>query len=251
MDNKVIDKIRKLIKLEESATKVGSIAEAANAAERIRELLQAHNLEMSQISMQEPEKEEAVTSDRFYPEELTKPHEGDWIRSLTEVIGRFNNCRVIGTGKSVGAIYIVGTQTNSQVTWYTVSQLSNRLRPMAKQAWKDYKGFEKRNTFIRGYYIGAVRGIDTKLTEEKERERAQASKDRNNGLENTNALMIVNMDDLMTKKVQSYINANFNVGTRRARTTKSASGWSQGFEAGKSMSINSGVGSSNTVRRLG
>lgn len=252
MDENLLKKIKRLLALQESAQKMGSIEEAANAASKVRDLLMKHNLDLYSVQKwEERPKEEQIDKAEFDTSTLSTKVEGDWVRQLAEVISRFNMCRVIGTGHSRGIIFIIGTPTNTQITWYTVEQLVVRIRGMAKEAFKVYRGAEKRNTFIRGYLRGAIEGIGKKLGEERAREQFQAQQDRESGLQNTNALMVVGMGVQMMSKVESYMKSNFRLKTKATSSLSSTGGRAMGKEAGYRMGIHKGVaGSASTVKRL-
>lgn len=53
MENPIIEKLRKLIAMEQSARSIGSLAEAEAFASKVQELLSKHKLEMSEIELDE------------------------------------------------------------------------------------------------------------------------------------------------------------------------------------------------------
>ena len=50
----IIEKVQKLLRLQKGAEDIGSLEEAANAAEKVQTLLLKHNLEMADISAHDP-----------------------------------------------------------------------------------------------------------------------------------------------------------------------------------------------------
>lgn len=252
IDNSLKEKIRKLLALQEGAHKVGSIQEAANAADKIRALLMKHNLDL--YSIQKEGQEETTDEIKVDTGAYSTKTEGDWVAELAAVIAKFNLCTVIGTPKARSYIYLIGKPSNTELCWYIIEQLINRLRPMAREAFKVYTGPEKRNTFIRGFYRGAVQGIHKQLAEKARKEEYDADQDRSNGLLGTTALMTVNMVAKHNADNQAYIKARYRVKPGRATRLSSLSGRAAGQKAGYGMSINSGLkdsGSSSPKGYLG
>lgn len=246
VSDSLIKKVRALIKLQESAHAIGSIAEAANAADKIRDILLKHNLALHEVHKEEKTAEEPIGETRMDTSNLTQGNEGGWVRKLAETIATYNLCHVIGSGSAVGIIYIIGSGTNCEVVWYTVEQLVNRLRPMARTAFKDYKGNEKRNTYIRGYLQGAVMGIGTqfmksKLEQEREASVAETINENLRIPQATQALMIVGLVKYEKQRVKQWIDDNMKLKSVAVPTYKSQSGKVQGYQDGSSMQIHGGV----------
>ena len=53
MENKILEKIKKLIRHKESAEKIGSISEAEAFAVKIQKLLNEYNISLSDIDLEE------------------------------------------------------------------------------------------------------------------------------------------------------------------------------------------------------
>lgn len=242
MEESLKNKIKKLLALQEGAAKIGSIEEAANAAEKVRALLLKHNLDL--YSIQKEGQPETVETHTFNPEEFSPKTEGDWVTLLIAVIARHHLCSTIGTGKARSRVYVIGKPSNAEMVHFITEQLINRIRPMARGAFKNYKGFEKRNTFIRGFLRGAVQGISAQLSEAAAREKYNADQDAKKNLIGTTALMTQSM--MLTNKIEieKYIKEKYRVGPgKQASKLQSTSGRAQGYEAGKSININKGLGS--------
>lgn len=60
MENPIIEKLRKLIAMEQSARSIGSLAEAEAFASKVQELLSKHKLEMSEIELDEQEESDPI-----------------------------------------------------------------------------------------------------------------------------------------------------------------------------------------------
>lgn len=104
----IIAKIRKLLRLQYGAEKIGSSGEAYQAAKMVQKLLLEYNLQMSDI---EPEREAApkiVESDGItYADE----YGNTWKLQLLNIICEFNLCRCLYTA-STRKMNIIGTEAN-------------------------------------------------------------------------------------------------------------------------------------------
>lgn len=259
----LIAKIQKLLKLQESAENIGSIEEAANAAGKISDLLAKHNLDLFQIRAagDHTTKEAPVQHSTYDPETLTKPHEGKWVTLLTSTIARYNGVTVLHNRGGVTALFLIGTAVNVEITWYTIEQLTERLRMMAKENFRKYEGKEKRNTYIRGYYLGAVSGIQAQLAENAAKEvynaKVAAEKRATHSSMDSfdiTALQVIDMKTQLMKRNSDFIAQKFGrIGTTSTSTrSKSVGGRTQGYSDGKSINIHSGVGAGNpsSTKRL-
>lgn len=246
IDKSLLAKIQKLMKLQEGANAVGNFEEAANAAEKIREMLMKYNLEMYQVEAAGDltQKKEPTSHQDFDSEELTKPHEGKWISDLAKVIANYNMCSAFSRTHGTKLV-IIGTPSNIEIVWYTCEMIANLLRPAYKQAFKSYDGREKRNTFMRGFLAGAVKGIGEQLAERQAREvydAKQAEMATQKTQEDTTTIMRINMQLQSQKENHNYAHAQFRMvsgGTTRGLSGQN--GKSQGFEHGKNMSLNKGL----------
>jgi hypothetical protein len=243
----MIGKIQALLRLEENA---GTPEEAANASGKIRDILMKYNLDLYTVSQATAEKKKpGINHFEYNPEDLTKPHEGKWVLALVKVIARFNMVEIL-TKKRSDDIILIGTEVNIEITWYTLQQLTVRLRTMAKDNFKKYEGKEKRNTYIRGYYLGAVAGIQTQLSTNAAREvyNAKIAAQRRAthvpvSAEETSAIAIISMGVEMMKSVQDYMNQTFTFKYSQAAgpRSKGLNGRAQGREDGEKISINAGL----------
>jgi hypothetical protein len=113
---------------------------------------------------------------------------------------------------------------------------------MAKDAFRNYTGPEKRNTFLRGFYKGAVQGIEERLrSDEAERKSQEQLTIENKDM----GLMIVSEK----KQVIQYIAENFKVRSVAQKGLMSQDGRSQGLAAGRTMGIHAGLNSGGGGQR--
>jgi len=225
--DKVKDKLAKLLRLQEGANKIGSLEEAATAAAKIQSLLFKYNLAMADISSKEntPEVEKSIIDLESMGRTKTS---GKWMEALANVLARHNLCKVVLVAQT--QVYIFGQPENVKVVSVLFTQLVHRLKGMSKQAFKDYNGFEKKNTFLRGYLLGAVRGIDTKLTENKREMEAK---------EVGMTAMVLASDKLVTQAVENHFSGGLKKG--KASKVSGQDGLRRGFKDGKEMSFNKSI----------
>lgn len=236
----LIEKIQKLLRLQEGAT---TIEEAANAASKIADMLKKYNLDMASVRAANAAIEEEVVLKNVYDtSDLEKSHEGGWVDRLIRIIAKDNMCRAIGL-QGTSKIYVFGTKTNAEMSWYITEQLVNRLRPMSREAFAIYEGNEKRNTFFRGYFAGAVIGIGEQLMRNAKKAEEQADEDRHKGAQ-TEGLMILNMVKYEEKRTDEVVR-QFTSGARMVssnkRGTSSQGGRVEGYKAGSTMGIHGGL----------
>lgn len=231
---KVTEKIRKLLAKSESAKETGSIQEAEIFALKAQELLLQYNLTHHDINKPEesPIIMETVCLNDF--EKIPKT-EGDWILSLFVELSRYNLCKSIIIGnRGDNRLYIFGERHNIDIVKYLHDQLRVKIKRLSLEAWKEYKGLEKRNTFLRGYKKGVVMGIKTKLHEQQQ---AQMAK-----YEGMPGLVRVN-NQAIDNKVATELGP---LGRSKGRTLSGQEGRSRGFKDGYNMNINKGI--SNQAR---
>ena len=86
--DKIKGKLEKLVKLQQGATKIGSLEEAANAAEKIQTLLFKYNLSMADINTDE-QREEDIKNNSLDLSELGRVKTSVFISLLAICIGRY------------------------------------------------------------------------------------------------------------------------------------------------------------------
>ena len=216
---KVIDTIRKLLNLSEGTN---SPAEAESAAAKAQQLLFKYNLEMADVNASISKEEKLVGQEVF--ESGENKNESNWIVQLYSGIARYNFCRIVThyskTPYSTG-VAVIGRAGNVEAVHYMVETLVPRIRQMAKAAWNEYGGREKRGRFTRGFLVGCALGIETKLYHEWQQ--LQASD------HNIRALVINSGAEL-----ESYVRQNYGrLGKGRRRSLSSWEGRQVGAAAGQ------------------
>lgn len=235
----IIEKVQKLLDLQKGAEAIGSLEEAANAAEKVQRLLLKHNLEMSEVSAHDPDKEQKMGRAR-YEEIYAKKNEGQWIYRLYSVLAKHNFCYVIMTNfyhleqkKMNKFINLIGTKENVQVVRFLADQLELRLRDLEVKAWHNREIWmgEKRNAFRRAYLMGACTGINAQLQYAKDKMMEESKK--------VHALVLAN--DLKLEEAISHFFPKLGTGRRTKGYSAHGAGM-QGYQDGKNMQINKGMG---------
>lgn len=233
--SKIKERIEKLFRKARSAEEIGSLEEAATFTAKAQELLVQYNLELSDLEIDGEQGPEIIRvtvelKDRYGWAKT----DGDWLIRLHNAIAHFNFCKLISHSHTY--ISLIGEQHNIDMVEYICSNVIPTIKALRLKAWREYTGTEKTNTFKRGYYRGAVSGLFTKLHEQRKAEEAKYS-----GLTG----LIVRNDEAIQEKTSELFP---NLKTRTTRRLRGSTGLSQGFQDGKNIQINKGVGgrSSNT-----
>lgn len=237
--DKLLKKIQDLLRL--SGDK-NSTAEAETAAKKAQELIMKYNIDEAELHGQEPLGLEKTLYPVF---KIMKRNEGKWIVQLFYTIAKFNFCDIVITEKwddeSYGYVkwlYLLGEPTNIEMVTYLSEQLVNRLRSIEKQEWSKYEGYDKRNTYRRGFLMGAVVGIRRQLESQQDHFREE---------ESTNALVIRKEQELKEFKDDEFGQLK----KSRSSSTSSRDGYHKGRERGESMSLRGGVRGKNGTLTLG
>ena len=187
-----------------------------------------------------------MVAEQFDLDEHQSKTEANWVHTLITVISRSFLCEAIllsGTLRQrhnydQGFVKVLGDKNNVAVVMYTVEQLISKIHIAEKFAWKEYHGNEKRNTFKRGFLSGVVTGISSKL------------KAQHQEMVNTNTqmgLMVISKK----KELMDFVNQEFPL-TRSAKkkSLSSRDGRTQGYDAGRNMSINKGMNNSHAKANI-
>ena len=234
--DKIQSKLAKMIKLQEGAEKIGSLEEAAAAAAMVQTLLLKYNLEMSDLDL--GKEAPPTTNDVLDLSEVYgwNKSSGPWMISLINTLSRHNLCGIVqlkrfnSNNQPVMAIRVFGKRENIDAVLMLSSQLIHRLKEMVKVSWKSYEGYEKKNTYMRGYLTGAVTGIGVKLAENQiEIEKA------NIGM---TALMVTS-DKVIKSAIEDFYKGGLKSSTNKR--LKGTGGLQNGFRDGKNMSINKAI----------
>jgi hypothetical protein len=219
---KVLEKIRKLLRL---ATNNPNVNEAAVAAARAQQLMLEHKLAQIDLSATDEDKDDESV--------LETPFDGGrkggltpWRQSLITVVAKNCFCRailttVVGpTGRKMKHAILIGSPDDANVTMYVYGYLQGEINRLCRAGDRADK-YAFRNAFRRG----AVVAIAEKLAAQR---RQQSSGEK--------ALMVINRAD---NAVEQYIQGAYkNLRASRAmRPVKDSGGFHDGYRAGQKMDI--------------
>jgi hypothetical protein len=251
MDNleQIKEKILKLIELRDGAEKIGSLYEAANAAEKVQRILLKHNLDLAEIEGKKYEQKLGITEDALDLKDLGwDKTQGTWMLVLYRALCQYNFCTFItrSSGKlKIYGFYLIGTKENIEIVKYFGEQLLNRFKVMMGVAWKEYEGNDKKGKFKRGYLMGVCLGIAAKLREQFELQRYETRTGPN--LEPKMEGHIINKIDALIvitqNKVMEYVKKKIpNLGEGRNYVKPNGSDAVEiGYIDGRNTEINKGI----------
>lgn len=241
--DEIQEKIAKLLNKAESAKELGSLEEAAAFTAKVSELLMKYNLSLSDIKGKKDKDDVEANKINLADLHGYNKTEGDWIVQLYNCIAKFNLCRVIKINKGDAlAIMLLGDKYNVETVVFISSQLVNRLKILQRQRFKEYSeagGPEKKGTFKRAYFIGAINAIWDKLEEQK------ISMER----ENSNITTLVKTNEIaIADKVEELFGDRVKSG--KARKVKGQDGAGFGYQDGKDMEINKGLNEAEEKEKI-
>lgn len=246
IDQKIIEKIQKLINLRDGAEAIGNIHEAENAALRLQEFLMKYNLDEATVKHETIEKKAEMDAVFFSCSENSDKRESDWVWSLVYGVAKGNLCEIVSYGKGE-TVRIIGHKMNVALVSYIIEQLIAKIRLIEKMAWNNYAGEEKRGTFRRGFFKGAAIGVGMKLRE---------ARNEYGNFDNPYAVMVVSKEAEVKEEMYRLYphlrplppsdtaeeKPKKKVKPRKPRKgLSSQDGFFQGFEAGKKLEVNKGV----------
>lgn len=243
MENKILDKLRKLLLHKQSAEEIGSTAEAEAFAIKIQKLLNEYNLSLSDIDL-EDRKTNIVREKGL--DAKSKGFKGRSSYLVMNVIAKHNWCRAYSTGfANTGIMSIIGSKENVEICKY----LHSILYPLSvKLGRKEYNDFLKndvslklglikkpsRGKYLRAFINGFADGLSVKFQEEKNKFKVEYT--------GASSLIVCN-DKMLAEFEQKEIGK---INTFKTKISKVGNANAKGFEAGKNVDITKGIVSRDT-----
>lgn len=227
--DKILNKIKKLLNKADSAKDNGSIQEAEIFALKAQELLTQYNLELSDLP--EDKKQEIIFIKINLKEKFNiAKTEGTWITDLMSTIARYNFGKMLIMGnKGDHKVILFAEPQNIELIEFIHEQILNKVKQLAKKAWSEYTGTDKKNAFLRGYKQGIVIGITTKLEEQRSNQMNQ--------YEGMPGLVLSN-----NRSLEEAVNKSFIVKrSSKSRSLSSIEGRMNGITDGRKLDINKGL----------
>ena len=233
----VIQKIRKLLKLQYGAEKIGNSGEAFQAAKIVHKLLMEYNLSLADI--QEEQQQEAARIVETDPLSYADQYGVSWKQNLLMIICRYNLCSLIVCPRRK-QMNIVGTEANTIVVKEFYEYLLQVFRRLSmerlNEAQNDYLGTgrfmtePKKKDFLRSYLEGVSRGL-------QENYESQQPTSQETGL------MVCHKE-----LIKEYLNSK-SIGKARRQTAPKvrSDGFSAGFTDGRNVNLNKQLNTSGRV----
>lgn len=240
MKDLIVERIKKLHKHAVSAEKLGSLEEAEAFSSKVTALLMQHNLELSEIDLDEDKNK---FNKWMYSEEVSfKDNQaGDrWKINLVRVLCKHNLCDFVMTPYTK-TFEVYGRMENVDTVVWLFNYLSSGLMRLAQQANLNRTPLEEamygknRYSFLKDWLIGAGVGIDKKLRLQQE--------------ESERASEITGLIHVNKKALDEFLkDSNPHVKQVKARGTKVGVAYARGFEAGAGYNITPPLKGSQTAR---
>lgn len=159
---KLIDRVRRLLRLAESA----NVHEAASAAARAQELMARHRIEAASL---DTGGDDDVRDHRDAPLDASKRLR-PWKTHLADAIARANGCRIyLHTRGNVRAIVLVGRAEDVSLVRMLFEELVKRVESMTRK-----HGAGRERSFCNAFRIGMVVTIGERLEAASRDARAHA-----------------------------------------------------------------------------
>lgn len=227
----VISKIRKLLKLQFNAEKIGSTGEAFQAAKMVKKLLMEYNLSMGDIGTDDEKKGVKMTESDDMT--TTDKYGNNWKRSLLGVIARNNLCSVY-TRTYNHKMFIIGAEENVIIVKEFYEYLLKVFRRLVIERFNEAQNEEMKNgrrytetgklRFFRSYLEGVPYGL-------------QENYDSMKPTSEETALVVCHQD-----MIEDYlVDMKYKMDTRRKRNRRVSvigEAFEQGQEDGRKVSLN-------------
>ena len=232
----VIDKLRKIIAMSDSAKSIGNLAEAEAFATKAQELLLKHKLDMSDVEFSAEELNEPVLSEVLEADELLdmthKQRQDKWIGILISAVTKANFCRALGYRRS-NRYTVVGRASDRQAATELFQYLSKAAIEMAPREALAHGAINTKKSFISAFKLGFASAIARRLTVKAAELKAGAQ---------VQGLIRI---DQMTRATDDKFKELF-PNTQNARVTRARN--YTGYQAGRTYGTAVGI---NGTKRLG
>lgn len=260
MSDPIIDKLAKMLRHQESARQIGSIAEAEAFATRIQELLAKHKLEMSDIQFVEQERAEPVGEVVVRPDDMGIKYERrriEWQEDLAMAIAHANDCRTLISNHSNYAFF-VGRKSDREICVALFRYFLNLIVETAEKAASEAKDSERARLKARlSWYTGAdlrwhmrdfresfASGMSTAIQRRLYERRREMEKEMKTAAAESTALIHLKKT---SEEIGAYLDDRFK--DRKPRTAKDniaetrhvAEAYRKGHETGERVALTSGA----------
>jgi hypothetical protein len=241
-EQEILEKIRKLENLRQSAEEIGSEGEAYKAAQIIHKLLVEYNLSMEDVPEDGPLSEEDKI---VYTEENKTYMHGTripaWEKQLWAVLAEHFFCLAVRTKDErygYGKMRLVGTKVNTDSARYVHDVFCNRLFPLSKTRYMEYtRSFrisrehyrpEPYTRWLDNYLLGCTFGLAETLKKDSEQ----------------SAMGIRDLTLRTQNKLMDWFRENQGrIRTTSTRYSSSSEALKRGMNDGRNLNLTNGVDS--------
>lgn len=178
--DKILEKLRKLMNLKESAKALGNEGEANAAAAGIARLLMEYNLSEEDVPEQEKLDNPVIAEEIPYKVEMSN---GVWYDFLVSTVCEYNMCRslIISRPKNYRMVrdkfQIIGRKKNVEVVLYLISFLAHQFVIIGKRKYPNYRyeyvrkyGITPKTLamYMKSFLYGCVIGLNDKFSSMKQ-----------------------------------------------------------------------------------
>lgn len=238
--DRILEKLRKLMNLQQSAEALGNEGEAHAAAAGISRLLLEYNLTLNDIPDEEKLDNPVVSED--VPFKRSVP--GPWFEIMAQVCCTYNFCRPLKISKfnfrtgryAKDSLRIVGRKKNVEIVMYLLSFLEHTLTAVGKKKYPLYRkdsimrlGVTPKTEpmFMRSFLAGAVYGLRDQFVAQQGKVAAS-----------TDIKALVKSSDA---DIDAFL-AGQNIGTARASKAEIDSRIArEGYSSGREVQIHKGI----------
>lgn len=244
---KIVEKLRKLIAMERSARDIGSIAEAEAFASKIQELLSTHKLEQSEVELSEQEESDPIDMEEVATDEAGFKSVGKkvmWQLHLADGIAKANGCKLIGT--RTNRVIFAGRQSDRELCKILFIYILELAKDMNERAAKQYKretlkGVQQlygsmdidprklrllQKEFKQSWYTGFSDSVKARFIAKWEEMKAQYAE----------SAAIVHIDN-NKKLIDEFLRGKIRAGRRSQRYIGNQAGYEAGQASGNSINL--------------
>lgn len=244
----ILNKLKKLKALYESAKKINSENEANVAAAAIQRLLTQYNITMEEVNLEDRGKSDEI-NEEMASGFTYKSIGGKWEYQLLTVLCNWNFCQCFMFGSTHKNILMFGKKENLETVKWLRGFLSERFVEFSKKRFKEYTTTVdyavhpmSKDKYQRGYLMGCAAGLNNKLKEEDAIEKA-----KNETFEAKVTALVVRNGAAITE----YIAQKYKTDKGKKSTTKMDSSYTQGFVDGKNTDLHKQVSSGSRAQAAG
>lgn len=156
----VLDLLAKLMRHEQSAREVGSLAEAEAFASKVQQLLTAHKLDMSEIQFEQREQFEPIDEVPVSARDIgikQKRKRVEWQEGLAFAIANCNGCQILVSNWS-NTVFFVGRTSDRQACAQVYARFVRMAFDLAEKSAEETRDAQRMKCMARNgqWYNGAV-----------------------------------------------------------------------------------------------